>query len=86
MKRISALAAITIPSAVTSIGNAAFYDCASLTTVNVLATTPPETFTNIFLNGGNAIPVGLAITVPTGTKAAYDTAYGWSAYAAKINE
>lgn len=84
--RGSGLASITIPAAVTYIGNAAFYNCASLTTVDVQATAPPETFTNIFLNGTNAIPAGLAITMPTGTKTAYDAAYGWGHYAAKISE
>ncbi|MCE1197076.1 leucine-rich repeat protein [bacterium] len=84
--RGSGLASVAIPSAVTYIGNAAFYNCASLTTVNVQATTPPETFANVFLDNGNAIPAGLAIKVPTGTKAAYDAAYGWGHYAAKISE
>lgn len=82
----SGLASITIPSAVTYIGNAAFYNCTSLTTVTVQATTPPETFTNVFLDASNAIPAGLAITVPAGTKSAYDEAYGWGHYAAKISE
>ena len=82
----SGLASITIPSAVTYIGNAAFYNCASLTTVTVQATTPPETFTNVFLDASNAIPAGLAITVPAGTKTAYDAAYGWGHYAAEISE
>lgn len=82
----SGLASITIPSAVTYIGNAAFYACASLTAVNVQAATPPETFANIFLDASNAIPAGLAITVPTGTKTAYDAAYGWGHYAANISE
>ena len=82
----SHIASITIPSAVTYIGNAAFYSCASLTAVTVQAATPPETFANIFLDSGNAIPAGLAITVPAGTKTTYDAAYGWGHYAAKISE
>ncbi len=82
----SALVSITIPSAVTYIGNAAFYACASLTAVNVQAATPPETFANIFLDASNTIPAGLAITVPTGAKTAYDAAYGWGHYAANISE
>lgn len=78
----SALASITIPSAVTYIGNAAFNNCASLAAVIVKATTPPETFTNVFSNTDSS----LSIKVPSGTLSAYTGAYGWNAYIAKISE
>ena len=46
----SALTSITIPSAVTSIGNYAFANCTSLATVNCLATTAPTLGSNPFTN------------------------------------
>jgi uncharacterized repeat protein (TIGR02543 family) len=78
----SDIASIEIPSAVTYIGSAAFYNCALLTTVTVQAATPPETFTNVFLNTDAA----LSIKIPAGTLSAYTSAYGWNAYTAKISE
>ncbi len=79
----SKLTSITIPSEVKYIGNAAFYNCTSLGIVTVQATTPPETFTNVFIN---ADPLLFSIKVPTGTLGAYSAAYGWNAYTANISE
>ena len=67
----TSLTSIEIPNSVTSIGNYAFYNCGSLTKITCLATTPSvigsKTFT--YYNAD--------LYVPTGCKAAYETADFW---------
>lgn len=80
------LSAITIPSTVTSIGIQAFFNCTNLSTVTVLATTPPTlSYTqgwnsSIFDGCGNLT----TIYVPAASVEAYKAADGWILYADKI--
>lgn len=80
------LSAITLPSTVTSIGIQAFFNCSNLTTVTVLATTPPTVSytqgwnTGIFDGCGNLT----TIYVPAASVNAYKAADGWILYADKI--
>ena len=83
--RSSSLTSVNIPSKVGSIGDAAFYDCASLATVTADAIIPPVMATNVFYSGLNTVPVGLSIQVPSASLAAYQAAYGWSVYSAKLS-
>jgi hypothetical protein len=72
----------TIPATVTSIDQAAFSE--NITSVTVLATTPPIMGSAVF--GGSSSPYVQSITVPKGCAEAYKTAEGWSNYADKIVE
>lgn len=74
------ITSVTIPSGVTSMGNAVFRNCVSLASVTVLATTPPTLGVNAFY--GNAS--GRKIYVPAESVDAYKTATNWSSYAADI--
>ena len=68
---------MTIPSSVTLIDEYAFYGCSSLTSVIVLATTPPTLSFNAFTNNAS----GRKIYVPANSVNAYKAASGWSDYA-----
>lgn len=75
------LTSVTIPSNVTSIGNQAFQNCTSLTTMTILATTPPTL--------GNISVISTATTtiyIPAGTLSAYQSATNWSSHASKFVE
>ncbi|WP_298515720.1 leucine-rich repeat domain-containing protein [uncultured Kordia sp.] len=67
------LTSVTIPANVTTIGLSAFTEN-PITTIDVLATTPPSVTTISFDNEGT-----IAVTVPTGTEAAYQAA-GWDMF------
>lgn len=70
----------TLPSTLTSLGTRAFYGCTHLTTLTVLATTPP-TF------GSNALYNTTAlehIYVPSASVATYQATSGWSSFSSKI--
>jgi uncharacterized protein YjdB len=75
----SSLTSITIPNSVTTIGNHVFSDCSSLRNVTVLRTSPPSitsgtTYDGTFYN----VPLSSAtLTVPQGSKPAYEAADGW---------
>ena len=73
----SSLTSLEIPNSVTEI-NTAFYDCSSLTSITVLATTPP-TVSYMF----NGVPIRV-IYVPAESVETYKTANGWKGYANKI--
>ena len=73
------LSSVTIPSGVTSIGSNAFYNCTSLSSITVLATTPPTLGGNAFQNTNNA-----TIYVPAASVNTYKEASGWSNYASRI--
>lgn len=73
----TALPSITIPASVTKIYSYAFSGCTSLSTVTVLAGTPPTLGSGVF-NGCAALA---HINVPADSVAAYKAAPGWSAYA-----
>lgn len=77
----SSQSSIQISSTVTSIGDRNFYDCGNLTTIKVLATTPPELpqatkdfFPSIFSKSDNLT----AIYVPSSSVSAYQAAPTWS--------
>lgn len=67
----SNLSAITIPCSVTSIGTGAFEQCLELNVVTVESKTPPN-YGSKFPNRPNA-----TLNVPSGCKAAYETADYW---------
>ena len=73
------LTSITIGSGVTSIGGAAFYNCRSLSSVTVEATTPPTLGLNVFNNTNNC-----PIYVPSQSVNAYKTATNWKTWASRI--
>ena len=70
----TSLAAISIPSAVNSIGNYAFSDCSSLTSMTSYACTPPALGNDVFYN----VPSVVVLNVPCHTSAMYQEADGWS--------
>jgi hypothetical protein len=76
-----ALTTVTIPAGVTSIGTYAFNSCKAIENLIVKATTPPTLKSDMALYDGPK-----KITVPRGTKEAYDSATNWSTYAYKIVE
>jgi hypothetical protein len=70
----SSLTSITIPNSVISIGGYAFAHCSSLTNVEVLRATPLILDSSVFLN----VPLNVAtLTVPSGSKPAYQSASQW---------
>ena len=74
----SSLTSITIPDSVTSIGNYVFYDCTKLTQLILFPSTPPDL-------GLTAIPANVqSIYVQQSSKAAYQAAINWAAFASKI--
>ena len=75
----SGLEDFTIPSSITTIGDAVFSACTSLQSLKVLATTPPRMGNNVF-DGTN---IG-QIYVPSESVNAYKFALGWSDFADKI--
>lgn len=77
---MSKLTSVTIPDSVETIGNYAFTDCSSLTSVYCKATTPPALGTNVF--SGNASD--RKIYVPTESVDTYKAATGWSNYSSSI--
>jgi hypothetical protein len=79
------LTSITIPNSVTSIGDFAFSGCTGLTSVTVLATTPPTLGNNVFNvswpNSHLPLPNLTEIRVPASSVDAYKAAANWSDYA-----
>ena len=74
------LGSIVIPSSVISIGTQCFALSSDLWDITVNATTPPDLGTNVFYN----IYSNFYIRVPAASLQAYQTAPGWSNYAAYI--
>lgn len=70
---------VTIPNSVTTLGNDVFKGDVNLTSVTVLATTPPSIGTRCFDNTNNC-----PIYVPSGSVSDYQAAPGWSTYASRI--
>ena len=80
----TALTSVTIPAGVTNIYHAAFFGCyPALTSVRVLATTPPTAGPFMFARDSNDTP-NLRIRVPSASVAAYKAAAYWSPYASVI--
>ena len=75
----SGLEDFTIPSSITTIGDAVFSGCTSLQSLKVLPTTPPTIGSNVFASTN----IG-QIFVPSESVNAYKSASGWSDYADKI--
>ena len=74
----SSLTSVTIGNSVTSIGDYAFADCGSLKQLILFPPTPPTL-------GSNAIPAIIqSIYVQQSSKAAYQAATNWTAFASKI--
>ena len=73
----SNLTTLTLPNTVNYINNFAFSRCTSLTSLTVLATTPPS-----FNTYGPGIPAGTTIYVPAASVDTYKTK--WSQYANQI--
>ena len=75
----SSLTSMTIPSSVKTIGELAFGECSSLTSVIVEATTPP------IINGSLFIDAPLSVIyVPQESVQAYKNTNGWSSYSSII--
>ena len=71
------LTSVTIPNSVTSIGDYVFDDCSKLKRLVLFPLTPPTL-------GENSIPSTTTIYVPQSSKAAYQAATNWIAFASKI--
>ena len=71
---------ITIPSTIITIGHYAFDGCRSLTSVTVLATTPPTLSPMYVFDNTNNCP----IYVPSESVEAYKTTTNWSSLASRI--
>jgi hypothetical protein len=71
----SGITSVTIPSSVTTIDAGAFYGCSNLTSVTMLASSPPT------LSGGTNFPAGETIHVPSPTAVtAYVADSNWNVY------
>ena len=74
----SSLTSVTIGNSVTSIGDYAFYNCSKLTQLILFPSAPPTL-------GSSAIPTTIqSIYVQQSSKAAYQAASNWKAFASKI--
>ena len=71
---------LIIPNGVTTIEDYAFYQCSSLTSITVNATTPPTLDGIDCFDSTNNCP----IYVPEESADAYKTATNWSEYASRI--
>jgi hypothetical protein len=71
---------VTIPNSVTSIGEAAFYECSGLTSVTINNSIPPTLGTYAFYNNAS----GRKIYVPAESVDTYKAATNWSTYANDI--
>lgn len=75
------LTSVEFPSILQTIGEYAFYYCSRLTTMTILATTPPT------LTSTNAISTATTkIYIPAGTLSVYQSATNWSNFADKFEE
>lgn len=80
IKELSAIKEVVVGNDITSIGGYAFYNCTSLTSVTVNATTPPTLGDSYVFNSTNNCP----IYVPSASVNTYKTATNWSTYASRI--
>jgi hypothetical protein len=76
------ITSVVVPEGVTKI-DGAFWDSYSLTSITVLATTPPNVGSPLFMSNGNYVPL-TAIYVPAASVGDYKAAPGWSDYASII--
>lgn len=80
-RKIAIIAVVTIGNSVTVIGEGAFQNCSSLTSVYCKPTTPPVIGSNLFYGCDSSI---IEIMVPANSVAAYKSASGWSDYSSYI--
>ena len=78
------LTSITIPNSVTYIGNCAFYNCSGLTSIISKIQNPFVIEDGVFSN--KDIYATATLTVPKGTKAAYQATEGWNKFANIVEE
>jgi hypothetical protein len=76
-RNCSSLTSVTIPNSVTSIGVWAFYNCINLDEIHNNSSVP-QSINNDCFTGVNT--TGCFLYVPTGSKAAYQTAMGWRSF------
>ena len=74
------LTSLVLPATLTSIMNQAFYASGNLTSITILATTPPVLNANAF----QATSANLVIYVPASSLSAYKAATNWSSIADRI--
>ena len=82
----SGLTSITIPNSVTYISNYAFYDCSSLTSIISKIQNPFVIYEYLFYCKNKNIYATTTLTVPKGTKAAYQATEGWNKFANIVEE
>jgi hypothetical protein len=78
-----ALSRVTIPSTVTTIEGHVFAICYSMRSITVKNPVPPTLGLNVFAGSGETPGVNMAtctLTVPKGSKAAYQAAEGWKKF------
>lgn len=80
--RCSSLTSITFPKSITTIGNYVFWVCSKLKEVHCLSTMPPTAGASCFYS----ISKDAVLYVPTGSKAAYETADIWKDFATIVEE
>jgi hypothetical protein len=72
---------LTIGASVSAINDYAFAKCYNLTNVTIKNPTPPLFFYSSFDYSFDSVPIDVAtLTVPKGSKAAYESAWGWKSF------
>lgn len=72
----TSLTSITIPNSVTHIGNNILEGCENLTSIHVLAVTPPVITPSTF----EGINTGIQVSIPEGSTALYEADTNWKAF------
>ena len=82
----SGLTSITIPNSVTFIGYDVFWGCGGLTSIISKIQNPFVIEDNVFYCSNKDIYATATLTVPKGTKAAYQATEGWNKFANIVEE
>lgn len=72
----TSLTSITIPNSVTHIGNNILEGCENLTSIHVLAVTPPVITPSTF----EGVNTGIQVSIPEGSTALYEADTNWKAF------
>ena len=72
----SSLTGVTLPNSVTHIGDYILNECENLTSITVLATTPPIITSSTF----GEVHTGIQLTIPEGSTALYEADPLWSSF------